>query len=261
MRCQLFLLVACMALATCSAYDWKNKVQNMLKYAKVNIFDKAAYILGDKRSHQLGKPWFCHKLDCPAFQVVGNYTNKKDGFEERCYPETAWVMTSKVVDASENDIETRDMFMKLFKYIQGENEKQEKIEMTVPVFTYSQLKKDDPSKRYISMHFFVPPTQEKNIPKPTRDDVTVMDVKADCYYVRSFGGWVMSFGNKIMDEEKKIHAALKKNNLNFEARKTMTAGYDSPFRLFNRHNEVWVAKRKTMDSDCCVPRKSTNIMY
>lgn len=131
------------------------------------------------------------------------------------------------------------MFEKLFKYIQGENVKKEKIDMTAPVAVSTKLKEGNSSVLVIRMHFFVPPSQEKTIPEPTREDVNIVSYPAGCFYVHSFGGFVMSVGEKLLQKQKELEESLKKAGKAYDKSDMVYAGYDSPFRLIFRHNEVW----------------------
>ena len=55
---------------------------------------------------------------------------------------------------------------------------------------------------------------------------------------RTFGG----FANDSMRREEllKLLESLKKDGVEFIDKPYYTAGYDSPFKLTNRRNEVWV---------------------
>ena len=54
---------------------------------------------------------------------------------------------------------------------------------------------------------------------------------------RSFGGF--SNQDKNIAHAKELGEALKKDKKAFEDSYFYTAGYDAPFKLFKRHNEVW----------------------
>ena len=57
--------------------------------------------------------------------------------------------------------------------------------------------------------------------------------------------YVLGFGGFANDNDYKIKATqlmtqLQAANIPFDSNVWFTAGYDSPFTLVNRHNEVWV---------------------
>merc|ERR1712224_872270 len=73
-------------------------------------------------------PWFYHGLEGPSF-TEKNQTSS--GLEIRSYPESYWTATT--VTGKNMDSAGSEAFMRLFRYISGDNERNEKIEMTVPV--------------------------------------------------------------------------------------------------------------------------------
>lgn len=74
-------------------------------------------------------PWFCHKLDCPSFEVTSD--GIPDGIEFRTYAPGVWVSTN--VDKMGYDEAVGTGFMRLFSYISGANEDEAKVPMTAPV--------------------------------------------------------------------------------------------------------------------------------
>jgi hypothetical protein len=82
----------------------------------------------DLGASETASPWFCHGLDCPPFAVE----RRGDGYDVRVYPAgLRW--TSTTVSGSSYDDATATGFERLFRYISGENEGNEKIPMTAPV--------------------------------------------------------------------------------------------------------------------------------
>lgn len=61
-------------------------------------------------------------------------------------------------------------------------------------------------------------------------------------YVRSFGGWAT--GSKYIEAAADATKALEAAGYATSSDHFFTAGYDSPFRLTNRHNEVWLLAAK-----------------
>jgi len=130
----------------------------------------------------------------------------------------------------------KNPFMRLFGYIQGANDKKEKISMTVPVLT----KKDNTSSS-TEMSFFIPFAHQANPPRPTASDVYIENMQPLCVYVRSFGGWMWLSGRSNYAALKN---ALRNDGLENSYSKNYyyTAGYDSPWKIRNRHNEIWFIK-------------------
>jgi len=175
-----------------------------------------------------GKPKFCGSLECPLYKVM----RKTKTFELRCYPELKWVSTNGVNTGSWNV--GKQPFMRLFKYISGENSEKEKIDMTAPVTMKHAMIKDVVSSKY-TMSFYI--TSEKP-PTPDNPLVRITTTPKTCYYVHSFGGFANSERNQ--KQLNVLMAELKKLGITFNQSAMWTAGYDSPWKLLNRHNEVWV---------------------
>ena len=56
--------------------------------------------------------------------------------------------------------------------------------------------------------------------------------------VASYSGW--SNEQKVIEHGKELFESLAAKNIEYDSDMFYTAGYDSPFRLIDRHNEVWV---------------------
>lgn len=214
---------------------------NFLKNIKKTINE----VVGDKAERTDGKPWFCHDLDCPEFKTVRKIVDEDDDelvIEERCYPQTNWVQTG--LDGDRDNMEYSPMFKKLFGYIQkGENKKKEKIAMTAPVLVSVTEKNEETS--HANMGFFIPAAEASSAPAPTKDDVSIVKMAPMCVYVMSYGGWQMSLDEKFRGKVDTLKNTLKKAGIKDldESAGPMFAGYDSPWRLLNRHNEVMLLKK------------------
>lgn len=174
-------------------------------------------------------PWFCHNLDCPKYSLVKKY----ETFEVRSYEASHW-MTTEVEGKYMNAVSKG--FMRLFRYIQGDNEAGQKIPMTAPVavVVYPTAEGTGMTNNH-SISFFVPPASDP--PKPKDARIHTLSVPAGTLYVRSFGGFAM--GTTNVDQAKALADDLKAEGLSFDEKSFVAAGYDPPFRPFNRHNEVW----------------------
>ncbi|KAL7987724.1 hypothetical protein Chor_006643 [Crotalus horridus] len=70
------------------------------------------------------------------------------------------------------------------------------------------------------------------------------------YFNRHFQTWIKnkSFGGfakakKNQEEIQALAETLRRDGRTFQEKIYYTAGYDSPFKLLNRHNEVWLIKK------------------
>lgn len=140
--------------------------------------------------------------------------------------------------------EFKSMFQKLFKYISGQNDRKEKVKMTAPVLMQVSMDKTKKETLDLRMNFFVPPEQVDTLPNPSAADVKITSVPTMCVYVRWYGGWQMGLNSKMHTKVQELRSALKASGLEgqYDEQSMMFAGYDSPWRLFNRHNEVMVKK-------------------
>ena len=121
-------------------------------------------------------------------------------------------------------------FRKLFNYISGRNDTQEKIKMTTPV---TQVEKNG----NMSMQFYLPSKfNSENVPNPSREDVKIVNIEGGYYAVLRYSGRA-SDGNFIKHKEI-LEKELQKNKISIIS-PPIRATYDSPFTLpMNRRNEA-----------------------
>ncbi len=121
-------------------------------------------------------------------------------------------------------------FRKLFNYISGRNETNEKIKMTTPV---TQIEKNG----VMVMQFYLPSQFNlNNAPNPTRKDVRVTTIEGGFYAVLRYSGRA-SDKNFIKNKEI-LQKELEKKNISIISL-PIRATYDSPFTLpMNRRNEA-----------------------
>ena len=121
-------------------------------------------------------------------------------------------------------------FRKLFRYISGRNDTQEKIKMTTPV---TQVEKNG----NMSMQFYLPSKfNSENAPNPSRKDVKIVNIEGGYYAVLKYSGRA-SDGNFIKHKEI-LEKELQKNSISIIS-PPIRATYDSPFTLpVNRRNEA-----------------------
>jgi len=175
-------------------------------------------------------PDFCNGLDCPKYALK----NKTKDFEIRYYTNTVWYGTN--LAGIDYNAANYKLFMRLFDYIQGANEKKMKIAMTAPVINRIIPGQGPACENNFTMSFFNSP-KVVNPPKPTDPTVFIHSFNAMTVYVTGFGGFADQ--QKYQEHALSLGKALDKAGIQFNKNVYYTAGYDSPFKLFNRHNEVW----------------------
>ncbi|XP_027724201.1 heme-binding protein 2-like isoform X2 [Vombatus ursinus] len=183
----------------------------------------------------LKKTLLFHNLESPKWSPAEVAV---PGCELRHYEPGIWAST--VIRGGSQKEALRQGFRKLLHYIQGENETETKIEMTVPVTCRVQ-----PGTTEYKVSFFVPTKHQNSPPEPTDPDVFLEQRKGAAVFVRSFGGFASV--EKFSKEAKALADTLQKEGQSFHSDFYYTAGYNSPFTLFNRHNEVWYFKKEEIE--------------
>ncbi len=121
-------------------------------------------------------------------------------------------------------------FRKLFNYISGNNETNEKIKMTTPV---TQIKK----KGNMTMQFYLPSSFNKdNVPNPIRPDVEIINIEGGYYAVIKYSG--RASDKNFIKHKEILENELRKNNISILG-PAIKATYDGPFTLpMFRRNEA-----------------------
>ncbi|EGD73881.1 hypothetical protein PTSG_05576 [Salpingoeca rosetta] len=177
------------------------------------------------------EPAFCRSLDCPRFTVV----NRTDTYEVRHYSASQWARTQ--VESANYTTATAIGFQRLFSYISGANVDVKHIPMTAPVTVQVYPGSGPYCKSTFTVSFMVPFAFQPNPPKPASKDVYIESEPAHTTYVTSFPGFAKEKDD--IGHAEALAQALTKDNIAFNSTVYYTAGYDSPYQLFNRHNEVW----------------------
>lgn len=172
---------------------------------------------------------------------------ESDGkFEVREYPDLMLVATKTKIDAQGHD----GSFMKLFRYISGANESEQKISMTTPVFMQqSTVESKDKADSNVEMGFVMPKeVAAKGVPSPSGPDVSVRKRAGGRFAVLRFPGRLNA--KLAKESEAKLRAWMDKKNLVAadSARTSDTPGggvesasYDPPFTPGPlRRNEVLI---------------------
>jgi len=154
--------------------------------------------------------------------------NKYKRFEIRRYETTLFTAVKLSTKGYKNS--SSKGFSILAGYIFGNNERNEKISMTSPV---SMSLEDS-----MTMMFMVPKKYNKDLlPKPNQSDIEFKEEPAKTIAAISFSGWAND--TKIEKYKQELKAALDAQGIKYTNR-FYFFGYNSPYEVFNRKNEVIV---------------------
>ncbi|KAG7164232.1 heme-binding protein 2-like [Homarus americanus] len=166
---------------------------------------------------------------------------ERDGYEERLYPARKWACTT-MKGTSQQEL-VSPMFRALFNYISGKNDPNIRIDMTSPVTTYVEPGAGPTCESTFTMAFLVPEEHQLTPPLSVDKTIFIEDRPELTVLTRRFGGYTSD--EIIIKEAKELAEAIKKNGetgVNFD--QYYVVGYDPPFKLFSRRNEIWFVKTK-----------------
>lgn len=220
---------------------------------------------------------------------------QRGGYEERVYPSRQWACTS-MSGPSRHELVT-PMFRRLFSYISGRNEPNIRIDMTTPVVTYVEPQDDEGRRRRrrskgeeggdccdgditenpflrtpstsststsscltYTMAFMVPASHQEAPPTTADKRIFFERRKKMAVLVRRFGGYLND--EVVRRELAALREAITNNGdaENVDFQRYFVVGYDPPFKLLGRRNEIWVVKRVwepeeeevlQMEKGCC----------
>lgn len=151
-------------------------------------------------------------------------------FEIRFYPATTLATVYSDVDSYKEL--SGSGFRKLAGYIFGGNESDTKISMTSPVHM-------DINSTKSAMSFVMPSAYNReNLPKPDDKDVIIETTRDEYVAAIRFGGYASD--NDIMIYTEKLRKLLDGNQISYYGN-FRYLGYDSPFRITGRRNEIIVS--------------------
>ena len=149
-------------------------------------------------------------------------------FEIRSYETTLFTSVKLSTKGYKNS--SSKGFSILAGYIFGNNERNEKIAMTSPV---SMSLEDS-----MTMMFMVPKKFNKDmLPKPNQSSIEFKEEPAKIMAAISFSGWAND--TKIEKYKQHLKAALDAEGIKY-SNKFYFFGYNAPYEVFNRKNEVIV---------------------
>lgn len=160
-----------------------------------------------------------------AYKII---RSEKD-FEIRFYPSTTMATITSFAK-SYKELGSSG-FNKLAGYIFGGNNKQQKIAMTSPVHM-------DINDSLSTMSFVMPAEFDKDsLPVPNNADVKIRTTSDEYVAAIRFGGFASD--NNIKETMEKLENALKKNSISYSGQFRFL-GYNPPYQLFGRRNEIIV---------------------
>lgn len=158
------------------------------------------------------------------------YVEKKEGLIEiRIYEESIIARTSADGDYREA---SRTGFRKLARYIFGSNKEDKKIAMTSPVWMSTNSENSE-------MHFIMPSEYDMaELPDPVDNAVKLDSFTGGRFAAIGFGGYADD--EKLEANQKKLVEWLIANNYD-PTGESFFVGYNSPFKIYNRRNEILIA--------------------
>ncbi len=166
---------------------------------------------------------FTQKTETPQYKVI----KKLDKVEIREYPDLIMASTEMGESYSGN---AGKGFSTVASYIFGGNDKNQKISMTSPVV----VDMADTMK----MSFIMPSKYDMDdLPSPDNPEIELQRQSSRILAVISFGGWAND--EKLAEYKEILKAELEEYQIQ-PTGKFMFLGYNPPFRIINRRNEVAV---------------------
>jgi hypothetical protein len=167
-----------------------------------------------------------NKTETQAYKVI----KVEDKFEIRHYPSATMAMISST-SKSYRDLGSSG-FGTLAKYIFGGNSEKKQIAMTSPVHM-------DISETKSTLAFVLPSAyNQTNLPKPNDSSISIITSEPEYVAAIQFGGFA---SNESIDEHKAmLENELKSKGLSYYG-DFRYLGYNPPYQLFGRRNEVIVA--------------------
>jgi hypothetical protein len=159
---------------------------------------------------------FSQKYETQEYQVI----EQIDNAEIRFYPSAAMVKISADQNRNNN-------FGKLFRYITGNNQENEEIAMTTPVYMSDQNK---------TMEFVLPKKYlTEGLPIPNDKDLEAYISNPRYFAAIRYSGY--SNPNKILKHRNELQFILEKNELEIIS-DFYVLSYDAPTKFYNRRNEI-----------------------
>ncbi|KAK7082735.1 hypothetical protein SK128_007303 [Halocaridina rubra] len=173
-----------------------------------------------------------------AEEAPYNITKIHQNFEEREYPALNWVCTTTKA-SSEVGSHDRAMFLKLFRYVTGQNSERRVMAYVIPA-TLEYTNGKNGINTYV-LCLFIEKAHQAHPPEPIDESVFIENRPPLTIYTRTVGGYVISESQWI-DEGARLSGYLQHEGISFSLNHMYWVSYDFTFKFWNRRNEVWFAK-------------------
>jgi len=162
------------------------------------------------------------KIENPDYEVIKDYGD----FEVRQYD--SMIVASTPLEDQTYEQNANSGFRRVAAYIFGQNEREEKISMTSPVFMEMG---NTPSMSFVMPKQYT----RQDLPRPTVRGVELISFKPMRMAVITFSGYAND--EKIASYRKKLIGLMTKNGIT-AGRKYYFLGYNAPWQVIGRRNEV-----------------------
>ncbi len=165
-----------------------------------------------------------HNIETYPYKLVEQH----DSFEIRRYE--ARLFSTVKISSGDYKSASGQGFSALAGYIFGGNDRKEKIAMTSPVTMTLE--------NSMTMRFMVPKKwNKKQLPKPNQSNINFVEEPEKLVAAIKFKGWAND--KKIKRYKKQLITALKHEGIP-HLNKFELYGYNAPYEVFNRRNEIIV---------------------
>lgn len=183
-------------------------------------------------------------VECIEYQILSRH----QGYEERQYPATTWVSTT--LESPSLTEANREMYKKLFSYIQGNNVKGMRINTTTPIRTRIVPCHGATCATMFIMSFLIPTELSDGTPYPLDTELFIEKDPPARYAVRMFDGRPTEV--EWLEESHRLADLLRKDP-GIDKSYYYTAWYDPPYQLFHRTNEIWMARKAAKEQNGNLP--------
>ncbi len=168
--------------------------------------------------------YYVKNIEQYSYTVIRDYQS----FEIRQYPKAIFAQTT--LQGNTYRSEANSGFKTLAGYIFGGNESASKIAMTAPVAVKMGER--------MEMEFMMPAEYSlESLPKPSNPEITLYEKPEVTLAALRFGGFASD--KKISRKINELKSLLEKQQIPFSG-EFQYFGYNPPFQLFKRRNEIVV---------------------